>query len=304
MNFVLPAFLALFLLFSCDFENDNENTPFDYPEVHLLLSAEDLSEIRRQSNVVIVDMRPYDEFEAGSIPGAISFGGVEALHQKDYPVGAMLIGPREFQDLMQNHGISRDHTIVAYDGGQSLFAARLFYALEVYGHEDVRILNGGFAAWEEAGFETVEPLRYGSITYQESTFEIEVQEERMCDVAYIMEMLERDDVVIFDARSEDEYTGADARSEQTGHIPGAVNLVWSENIESEGVPFFKPANVIKAQLEERGITPDKQVIPHCHTNVRGSHAYFTLRLMGYADVRAYEGSWGEWGNRSDVPVSN
>ena len=125
----------------------------------------------------------------------------------------------------------------------------------------------------------------------------------MCDFEYVTAASSAEDKVIFDARSEDEYTGEVARAEQGGHIPNAVHLEWSNVLESEGIPYFLPADSIQAKYTELGITPDKEVIPHCQSNVRGSHAYFTLRLMGYDSVRPYEGSWADYGNREGASVS-
>ena len=125
----------------------------------------------------------------------------------------------------------------------------------------------------------------------------------MCDFEYVTTASSAEDKVIFDARSEEEYTGEVARAAQGGHIPNAVHLEWSNVLESEGIPYFLPADSIQAKYTELGITPDKEVIPHCQSNVRGAHAYFTLRLMGYDSVRPYEGSWADYGNREGATVN-
>ncbi|MGF1669455.1 MAG: sulfurtransferase, partial [Balneolaceae bacterium] len=91
-------------------------------------------------------------------------------------------------------------------------------------------------------------------------------------------------------------------AERSGHIPNAVNLEWNNVLQDGDIPYFKPAQEIQELFASRGITPDKEIIPHCQTNVRGSHAYFTLRLMGYDSVRPYEGSWAEYGNREDTII--
>lgn len=117
-----------------------------------------------------------------------------------------------------------------------------------------------------------------------------------------MQAAEDPNKVIFDARSAAEFSGDDERAARSGHIPNAVHLEWSEVLLEGDIPYFKPAADIQEMFTSKGITPDKEVIPHCHTNVRGSHAYFTLRLMGYDSVRPYEGSWAEYGNREDAII--
>jgi thiosulfate/3-mercaptopyruvate sulfurtransferase len=142
---------------------------------------------------------------------------------------------------------------------------------------------------------------YGS-ERDSGNFSVNVQESKFCDISYVMEASNDPNKIIFDVRSEEEYTGADERAEKSGHIPNAVHLEWNNVLEDDGVPYFKSAQEIQSIYDSLGITRDKEVIPHCHTNVRGSHAYFTLRLMGYDSVRAYEGSWSEYGNSPNAVV--
>ena len=109
-------------------------------------------------------------------------------------------------------------------------------------------------------------------------------------------------VVIVDTRSDGEYTGQVVRSARGGAIPGAVHLEWTNNLDANG--FFKPADELKKMYAERNITPEKDVIPHCQGAYRSAHTYLALRLIGYPKVRNYLGSWGEWGNRPDLPIEH
>ena len=108
--------------------------------------------------------------------------------------------------------------------------------------------------------------------------------------------------VIVDTRSDGEYTGQVVRSARGGAIPGAVHLEWTNNLDANG--FFKPADELKEMYAERNITPEKDVIPHCQGAYRSAHTYLALRLIGYPKVRNYLGSWGEWGNRPDLPIEH
>lgn len=282
------------LLISCAVKEEGPLT--DYPNSHLLLSVEELLEKLTIEGLFLIDARA--TVSDSLIPGATHFSAIAELTDPDYPVEHYLIGPDVFQEKMRNLGLNNDSDVVIYDGGNHLAAARLFYALDYYGFSNARLLNGGMAAWKEAGF----PIAERSILHDPGTFRFDVQEGLMCDFDYIMEASNDPNKIIFDARSAGEFSGEDVRAERGGNVPNAVNLEWSSVLESEGVPNFLPAEEIRVMFENIGITPDKEVIPHCHTNVRGSHTYFTLRLMGYDSVRPYEGSWSEYGNRSDAVI--
>lgn len=285
--------LVLITIISCN------RVDADYPNSELLIEAEDLSELLFSEGVLVIDMRE-EGFDDGHIPGAVWFGGAPALVDTSHAVDHFLIDSSAFQSLMRTIGLNNDTHVIIYDGGNSLAAARLFFALELNGHPHARVLNGGFQAWMESELETSTI----SDVPQRGNFTSRYNDAATCDVTYIVGALDRDDVVILDARSPEEYSGEEERSRRSGHIPNAVNLEWRNFIESEGVPYFKTYEDITELLASKGITPDKEVVTHCQSNVRGAHAYFTLRLMGYDEVRAYEGSWAEWGNMDDTPIQN
>ena len=298
----LYNFLLLILIISmigCSSgEQTDSSQPGDYPNAELLISASELSEIIMSGEeILLIDARA-DTVDS-VITGAVRFPAVSSLIDEDHPIDSYLVGPDRFQELMRGIGLNDGRSVVIYDGGNALAAARLFYALDYYGFSGTSILNGGIQAWNEMNGE----LSGTPVSPDEGSFEVAVQESLMCDFEYVTAASSAEDKVIFDARSEDEYTGEVARAEQGGHIPNAVHLEWSNVLESEGIPYFLPADSIQAKYTELGITPDKEVIPHCQSNVRGSHAYFTLRLMGYDSVRPYEGSWADYGNREGASVS-
>lgn len=268
----------------------------DYTNPQLLASAEWLNERLDDENVTIVDMRenPEDEF----IPGAIYFGGVPELMDPDHPVASYLKGADDFADLMSDNGITRDETVVIYDEGKNLRSSRLFLALEYYGHPNVKLLNGGIEAWKVMDSE----IASSSAEPEPAAFEVTMNETALCDIQTVLDAIDDDNTVIVDARPADQYSGETVNAQRGGHIPGAVNLYWEEMINQEGVPLFKTASEIRAIHEEYGITPDKRIITHCHSNMQASNAYFVLRLMGYENITSYEGSWSEYGNNPDVPV--
>lgn len=291
-----PSFLTVLILLLLSACSEQRTELDNYPNSHLLISAQELNEHLNQGDVFLIDAR--EETEDEVIPGATHFPAVASLIDQENPVEFFLIGPEDFQESMQELGLNNEDHVVIYDEGNALSAARLFYALDYYGFSNASILNGGFEGWQAEGLPTeTEPT-----TRERGNFAFDVQETRSCDFEYVMAAANSEDKIIFDARSADEYTGVDERAQKSGHIPNAVNLEWNKVLEAEGVPYFLSAQEIQDQYNALGITPDKEVIPHCHTNVRGSHAYFTLRLMGYDSVRPYEGSWAEYGNREEAIV--
>lgn len=277
-------------------EEGSYDSLLTYPNRHLLVGANELFERLGNQPVFLIDVR--DEAGDSLIPGAVHFPAVSKLTDPDNPVASFLVGPEVFGEMMREIGLSDNDNVVIYDSGNSLASARLFYALDYYGFSNAAILNGGFAGWLAAGL----PVSSEAVSREDGTFSVAVQEEKFCSFEYVLAASGQSDKIIFDARSEDEFNGVDERAAYSGHIPNAVNLEWRKVLEPEGIPYFLPASAIQQQYDALGITRDKEVIPHCHTNVRGSHAYFTLRLMGFDSVRAYEGSWSEYGNREDAVI--
>jgi thiosulfate/3-mercaptopyruvate sulfurtransferase len=293
-NTVSTLLFLVFILVSCQSESEQQIEGYANPE--LLAEAGWLQENIASESLKIVDMRndPEGEF----IPGAIYFGGVPALMDPNHPVESFLKGANDFAQVMSENGLSQEDQIIIYDEGNSLRSARLFLALEYYGHPNVRILNGGLEAWKATGG----ALANESAQTEETEFTVTMNEAAICDMQTVLDAIDDENTVIVDARPSDQYSGETVRAERGGHIPGSVNLYWEEMISDEGVPTFKPAEEIRAIYEAYGITPDKRIITHCHSNMQASNAYFVLRLMGYTNISSYEGSWSEYGNTPDVPV--
>jgi thiosulfate/3-mercaptopyruvate sulfurtransferase len=293
---LIVILVLLFTIWSCTASETTEAGPETYPNAELLMSPEAFFAAMQNPEVIVIDTRTSDSaFTASRIPGAVFLHSRSALMDREHPVEHFMVGAEAFQTIAQATGLHNQSRILIYDEGNALGAARLFYALEYFGYEgQASVLNGGFAAWNAAEM----PLASGEATTPlAGTFTSRIQESRMCDIRTVLGAADDPNVIVFDVRSRDEYDGVDVRAAQGGHIPGAVNLEWSDVLQEGDIPFFRPFEEIEALYASLGVTRDKEVIPHCHTNVRGSHAYFTLRLMGFDSVRAYEGSWSEFGNQ-------
>jgi thiosulfate/3-mercaptopyruvate sulfurtransferase len=233
----------------------------------------------------------------GHIPGAV-FVDRGLITTQIGKVPGMLAYVEKVVDVLENAGISHDSTVVIYDGFGGLWASRLFWALEYLGHEDVRVLNGGWNKWMNDGGKVSKEgpvVKKGFILPR-------VHPERLATKDWILENLQNPQVKVLDVRSPHEYRGENVRSKRGGHIPDAVNINWIKNLTNGNSKVFLPSNELRTLYEEAGITVDKEIVIHCQIGIRAAHSYFTLRLMGYPKVRLYDGSWAEWGNDPETPI--
>lgn len=269
----------------------------NYENPQLLWSADELKQRLSDPKLVLMDMRPPEAYANGHIPGARSFDifGISLVDTRPEPLRAFLW---IIEHLIQAKGVNSDSTVVAYDDIAGMRSARLFWFLEFFGHEDVHLLNGGFNAWQAAGL----PVTRDAAIPKAGNFKMRQRPELLATADHVLSRLKNSTAVIVDTRSDDEYTGKLVRAKRGGAIPGAVHLEWTNNLNAQG--FFKSAEELKEMYAGRGITPDKEVIPHCQGAYRSAHTYLALRLIGYPNVRNYLGSWGEWGNREELPIEH
>jgi thiosulfate/3-mercaptopyruvate sulfurtransferase len=269
----------------------------NYSNPDLLWSVADLNDRLSDSNLVLMDMRPPEAYANGHIPHARSFDifGVSLIDTRKQALEAFLW---MIEHLIQAKGVNSGSTVVAYDDIAGMRSARLFWFLEYFGHSDVHVLNGGFNAWLAAGL----PVSHEASVPQGGNFKMARRPELLATVEEVHAKLGDASVVIVDARSDGEYTGQVVRAQRGGAIPGAVHLEWTNNLDGQG--FFKSSEELTRMYSEKQITPDKEIIPHCQGAYRSAHTYLALRLIGYPNVKNYLGSWGEWGNREDLPIEH
>ncbi|MCL6533858.1 MAG: sulfurtransferase [Armatimonadetes bacterium] len=241
-------------------------------------------------------------YEQGHIPGAVAWNWQSQLQD---PVRRDIPSREALEALLSEHGVRNDHTIILYGDNNNWFAAYAFWLLKIYGHEDVRLMDGGRKKWLLEGRPiTQEVPQYPRTEYRakEPNFALRAL------LPQVFESLNRPDVVLVDVRTPQEYTGEILAppglletAQRGGHIPGAVNIPWAQAVREDG--SFKSPEELRQLYESLGVAPDKKVITYCRIGERSAHTWFVLKyLLGYPEVRNYDGSWTEWGNLVGAPI--
>jgi thiosulfate/3-mercaptopyruvate sulfurtransferase len=248
---------------------------------------------------VDVDTTSYDQ---SHIPGAVGWDWTSQLADG---IRRDIASREDFSALLQAGGIGPDTTIVLYGDNNNWFAAWAYWQLKLYGHRDVRILNGGRKYWLDQGLPlTVDAPDHAPTDYQlpEPDFALRAYRDD------ILPRLGDEGLALVDVRSPAEFNGEiiappgmAETAQRPGHIPGAASVPWAQTVREDGT--FKSADELAALYEAKGVTPDKDVIAYCRIGERSSHTWFVLHeLLGYKRVRNYDGSWTEWGSLIGVPI--
>jgi thiosulfate/3-mercaptopyruvate sulfurtransferase len=274
---------------------DPVTSPHWLAEPGRLIEPEQLGRTPRQG-LLLVHVASAAAFQSAHIPGAQLVEPGELV--AGTPPGVGRLPSRErLEALFGRLGLTPEVTVVAYDDEGGGWAGRLIWTLDVIGHTRWSYLDGGIHAWHAAGL----PLESGPPPAPvPQAVHIAIDTGPIAEIPDILTAIDDAASVIWDARSEAEYLGLRSGSQRAGHIPGAVNIDW--------VHLMDPARQLRlvanlpALLAAHGITPEKQVITHCQTHHRSGLTYLAARLLGFPRVRAYHGSWAEWGNRPDTPV--
>lgn len=262
----------------------------------LVTTAEALMERIEEPGLVVIDTRPLEEYREGHLPRArhIDLFRLRLKESSDSGLGAF---NQTMEHVFSDAGVTPDSTVVFYEDSSGHRAARGVFLMEYLGHPRASLLDGGLAAWKAAGggLTTVpyEPRR--------GSFSATLHEELLASCQYVLNCLERDAVVLLDARRPTEHTGEEVRAARGGHIPRAVNIDWRQNLDASGA--FKSAEALRALYSSHGVTPDKEIVVYCQGGYRSSNSWLALKLIGYPRVRNYLASWAEWGDRTDTPVS-
>jgi thiosulfate/3-mercaptopyruvate sulfurtransferase len=252
--------------------------------------------------VAEVDENP-DLYEEGHVPGAVK------LHWRDDlqdPVERDIVDRASFEALLGSRGIGNDTTVVLYGDRNNWFAAYAYWYLKVYGHADVRILDGGRQKWIDEG----RPLTTEAPAVSPAAYTAQERDESIRAYRdYVRGLIGDSARALVDVRSPQEYAGdllappgyESEGASRGGHIPSARSIPWAQAVNDDGT--FKGADALRELYGGKGVTPDKETVAYCRIGERSAHTWFVLReLLGYENVRNYDGSWTEWGNLVDVPI--
>jgi thiosulfate/3-mercaptopyruvate sulfurtransferase len=274
----------------------------EYANPNSLVSCDWLEEHVGDDNVVVVevdiDTKAYDE---GHIPGAVAWGWDTHLSNQGR---RDILGLNDFEKLLGSSGVGNNTTVVFYGDNNNWFATWAFWQLRIYGHQDTRILNGGRKKWIGEGRKLVKDApKTKPATYKSTALNQELRALLPQVKAAV-----KGQAALIDVRTHDEFTGKrlappglPETCQRGGHIPGARSIPWTLTCNEDGT--FKSADELKTLYGDKGVTPDKEVIAYCRIGERSSHSWFVLKhLLGYPNVKNYDGSWTEWGNLVGVPI--
>jgi thiosulfate/3-mercaptopyruvate sulfurtransferase len=280
----------------------SENKGYVHPEV--LVDADWVAAHLHDPTVRLIEVDvDTTAYEQGHIPGAVGFNWQKELQD---PIIRAPLSQEHLEELLSRAGVSNDTTIVLYGDNNNWFAAWALWILKYYGHRDVRLLDGGRVKWLADKREiTTEVPSYPRTSYHAQSPDTEIRALR----DQILVQLGHSDIALVDVRSPGEFSGellAPANlpqegAQRGGHIPGAANIPWSQAVREDGT--FKSADELRALYEGKGVTADKEVIAYCRIGERSSHTWYVLHyLLGFPNVRNYDGSWTEWGSLIGAPI--
>jgi len=275
----------------------------DYYSTEHLMEVEALQGLLEQPAIKIIDFRKKEAYEKGHIAGALSMWRNQ-IEDASYAYGGMMASKEQMEVLLSGLGVRNSDTIVVYDDRGSCDAARLWWILANYDFNSVKIVNGGLDAWKEieGAMSTdnteIIPSSF-SLPEQSSLRYLSTKEEMLGWIA------EKNSPVILDTRTEDEFSGKRQKkgAQAGGRIPKSIWIDWAECVDYGEAKKFKPYEALVEIYKDFEVNDEQGIIAYCHSGVRSAHTTFVLtQLLGYKNVRNYDGSWTEWSMLKGYPI--
>ncbi|MGQ0605387.1 MAG: sulfurtransferase [Candidatus Nitrosotenuis sp.] len=256
----------------------------------MLISTADLAKELQTQNLILIDARSYKEYSQGHIPGAVNLD-LFAYHWFDTSKHGLEVFNEQTKKIISFVGITLKNKVVFYDDVSGMLAARGVWMLMYFSHQNVFMLDGGIKKWQSDGF-SLETKTNG---FTPRNFDGNPNPQIIADYDFVNKNLNQ--AILIDARSKEEFSGYIIRGARRGHIPNAINVDYLLNISENGT--IKD----KEQLSELYKIPkDSQIITYCQGAYRAANSFLALRKLGFENIRVYLGSWGEWSNRTELPV--
>lgn len=298
--------LALFAAMGC--ESDKGTTKNIGFKIKPLISVSDLILLQQKGvDVVFVDVRPRKDFRKGHITGARNVWRNQIQDTANYEYGGMMATKAQLEKLFSNLGIKYGDYIVMYDAKGQVDAARLWWILKVYGYKNMSLLDGGLRAWETQNI-NLGKVKKRKFTKTEFVFERDIDSSLLADKRMVESAI-KSQVLLVDCRSDDEFNGSEKKkgAYRAGHIPGAIQVDYHNciNMEEGSEDFckLKSKKKLKEIYASKGIKKKDSIVIYCHSGVRSAHSTFVLtQILGYKNVKNYDGSWIEWSYFEDLPI--
>jgi len=259
----------------------------------VLISTKELNQtLKNPEDLLLVDTRPFAEYSKGHIQGAVNIDLFQ-FHWLDTSKTGINQFENQSRILLSNIGVKKSQQVVFYDNVSGMSSARGVWLLRYFSHKKVCLLDGGFLRWQKEGYH----IETKTNPFSPSTFVGKPDRNILATFKEVKKSVRRRDSAIVDARTKEEFAGRYIRAARAGHVPSALNVDWEENIEGGS---FKSREEL-SKLYSR-ISKDSKVVTYCQGGYRVAHTFVALDIPGYENVKMYLGSWGEWGNRTELPI--
>lgn len=274
----------------------------EYARPEILAEPDWLAEHVGDPEVRLIDCAALEAYRRAHIPGAVQLPTNVYIKEDGAPGedhGTFVMPPAQFEELMSGLGVGPATLVVTYDDNNALVASRLWWVLRYYGHTRAKVLNGGWHRWLSEG----RPVTFHATNPPRAKFLARRNETLIADAEFLKEACEAGTSQIMDVRTDGEWEGSNSRgNKRAGRVPGARHLEWLNFVAKDDSRKFLPADQLQSLLDGAGFTREEPLITYCQGGIRAAHAAFVLELMGYEDVRVYDGSMREWANRDDTPL--
>jgi len=263
----------------------------------LIVEPAELKDFLDSDDVLIIDLSSPSTYVQYHIACAI-FLNYEWIVRVEQPRMGLLPTEEQLNNVLGSLGVTKDKHVVVYDDEGGGRASRFLWTLDVTGHKNFSLLNGGLQAWANHGNEISSVINYPT----PCDYKAEMNFEPVATRQFILDHLSDDNVVVFDNRSPAEFNGTKVFAQRGGHIPGAINIDWMATMDMEHDKRLKPEAELREMLESQGITTDKTVVMYCQAHHRSAHTYIVLKSLGYEKIKGYPGAWSDWGNEPNTPI--
>ena len=256
----------------------------------MLTSTTELEKIIDTHNLILIDTRSFQEYSQGHITNAVNLD-LFSFHWIDTSQDGVSSFNEQFEKIFSRVGVSEEKKVIFYDSISGMLAARGVWLLEYFSHPNVSMLDGGITKWKNEG----RALDTISVKYRPTNFSGKPNTKVLAGFEYVLDNLNK--ITILDVRSKEEFDGELVRAARGGHIPTSTNIDYTENISKDGT-LKNDADLSKLYQ----LPKDREIITYCQGAYRAANTFLTLKKIGFTNVKVYLGSWGEWGNKIELPI--